>query len=87
MKVRIQGRRRRVSIVVDHGRTVIKKRFFGGSTRKFIPPKPIPRIPANLEPHIGRPGRFVPHTATTDCRWTKMAKASGLDNYRRRRTT
>ena len=80
MKVTIQGRQRRVTIVVDHGWWCKKrsKWYSGMSGLEWVSPKPIPPIPSDLKPWDGRPGRFVPETATVDRHYTKMAKHSGL---------
>jgi len=80
VKTKIQERKRRVTIVVDHGHWENKKsKWFSGMLGlNWVPPKPIPLIPFGLKPWDGRPGRFVPETATVDRHYTKMAKHSGL---------
>jgi len=75
MKVKIQGRKRRVTIVVDHGHWKNKNRMFIGKGVTWIAPKPIPPIPSDLRPWDGRPGRYIPGSRD---RFGKMSKMGRL---------
>ena len=80
MKVKIQNRKRRVAIVVDHGHWEMQRPtwLLGRPRRIWVPARPIPPISKGLKPWDGRPGRWMPPTSTMDGRKTKMAKMMSI---------